>query len=149
MSSTEWAQAGLQAFDAVVQGTEGFRGRAGQRAMAEQKKPWPADDKVPAEMLRGYGNALIDNFLKSVMLLPPNMQMMCIHHFCELAGTEETKQAMRPFETPGQPAGASDVVRGMLLHHLAFKMNNPDYKRLNDAFMENNSAKSVMEGLGV
>jgi ATP-dependent DNA helicase DinG len=36
MSSTEWAQAGLQAFDAVVQGTEGFRGRAGQRAMAEQ-----------------------------------------------------------------------------------------------------------------
>jgi hypothetical protein len=37
----------------------------------------------------------------------------------------------------------------MLLHHLAFKMNNPDYKRLNDAFMENNSAKSVMEGLGV
>ena len=120
-----------------------------KKRMAEQKKPWPADDKVPAEMLRGYGNALIDNFLKSVMLLPPNMQMMCIHHFCELAGTEETKQAMRPFETPGQPAGASDVVRGMLLHHLAFKMNNPDYKRLNDAFMENNSAKSVMEGLGV
>ncbi len=36
MSSTEWAQAGLQAFDAVVQSTEGFRGRAGQRAMAEQ-----------------------------------------------------------------------------------------------------------------
>ncbi len=36
MSSTEWAQAGLQAFDAVVQSTEGFRGRAGQRSMAEQ-----------------------------------------------------------------------------------------------------------------
>ncbi len=36
MSSTEWAQAGLQAFDAVVQSTEGFRGRAGQRGMAEQ-----------------------------------------------------------------------------------------------------------------
>jgi ATP-dependent DNA helicase DinG len=36
MSSTEWAQAGLQAFDAVVQSAEGFRGRAGQRGMAEQ-----------------------------------------------------------------------------------------------------------------
>jgi ATP-dependent DNA helicase DinG len=36
MSSTEWARAGLQAFDAVVQSTEGFRGRAGQRSMAEQ-----------------------------------------------------------------------------------------------------------------
>ena len=36
MSSTEWAQAGLQAFDAVVRSTEGFRGRAGQRGMAEQ-----------------------------------------------------------------------------------------------------------------
>lgn len=36
MSSTEWAQAALQAFDAVVQSTEGFRGRAGQRSMAEQ-----------------------------------------------------------------------------------------------------------------
>src|SRR3990167_5135210 len=36
MSSTEWAQAGLQAFDAVVRSTEGFRSRAGQRGMAEQ-----------------------------------------------------------------------------------------------------------------
>ena len=35
MSSTEWAQAGLQAFDGVVQSTEGLRGRAGQRGMAE------------------------------------------------------------------------------------------------------------------
>ena len=36
MSSTEWAQAALQSFDAVVQATEGFRSRAGQRLMAEQ-----------------------------------------------------------------------------------------------------------------
>ena len=36
MSSTEWAQAALQAFDAVVQSTGGFRDRAGQRLMAEQ-----------------------------------------------------------------------------------------------------------------
>ncbi len=36
MSSTEWAHAALQSFDAVVQSTEGFRGRAGQRSMAEQ-----------------------------------------------------------------------------------------------------------------
>ncbi len=35
MSSIEWAQAGLQAFDGVVQSTEGLRGRAGQRGMAE------------------------------------------------------------------------------------------------------------------
>ena len=36
MSSTESAQAALQSFDAVVQATEGFRSRAGQRLMAEQ-----------------------------------------------------------------------------------------------------------------
>src|SRR3990167_8878665 len=36
MSSSEWAQAGLQAFDAVVRSTEGFRSSAGQRGMAEQ-----------------------------------------------------------------------------------------------------------------
>ena len=36
MSSTEWAQAALQAFDQVVQSTSGFRGRPGQRSMAEQ-----------------------------------------------------------------------------------------------------------------
>lgn len=36
MSSTEWAQAALQSFDAVVQATAGFRSRAGQRLMAEQ-----------------------------------------------------------------------------------------------------------------
>ncbi|MFZ3124751.1 MAG: ATP-dependent DNA helicase DinG [Acidovorax sp.] len=36
MSSTDWAQAALQSFDAVVQATEGFRSRAGQRLMAEQ-----------------------------------------------------------------------------------------------------------------
>lgn len=36
MSSTEWAQAALQSFDAVVNATEGFRSRAGQRLMAEQ-----------------------------------------------------------------------------------------------------------------
>ena len=36
MSSTEWAQAALQAFDQVVQSTHGFRGRPGQRSMAEQ-----------------------------------------------------------------------------------------------------------------
>jgi ATP-dependent DNA helicase DinG len=36
MSSTEWAQAALQSFDAVVQATEGFRSRPGQRLMAEQ-----------------------------------------------------------------------------------------------------------------
>ncbi|MBY0411255.1 MAG: hypothetical protein K2Q97_14285, partial [Burkholderiaceae bacterium] len=36
MSSTEWAQAALQSFDAVVSATAGFRGRPGQRAMAEQ-----------------------------------------------------------------------------------------------------------------
>ncbi|WP_027994742.1 ATP-dependent DNA helicase DinG [Simplicispira psychrophila] len=36
MSSSEWAQAALQAFDQVVQATDGFRGRAGQRSMAEQ-----------------------------------------------------------------------------------------------------------------
>ena len=36
MSSTEWAQAALQSFDAVVQATEGFRSRTGQRLMAEQ-----------------------------------------------------------------------------------------------------------------
>lgn len=36
MSSTEWAQAALQAFDQVVQSTAGFRGRPGQRSMAEQ-----------------------------------------------------------------------------------------------------------------
>ena len=35
-SPTEWAQAALQAFDQVVQASEGFRGRAGQRSMAEQ-----------------------------------------------------------------------------------------------------------------
>lgn len=36
MSSTEWAQAALQSFDAVVQATPGFRSRDGQRRMAEQ-----------------------------------------------------------------------------------------------------------------
>ena len=36
MSSFEWAQAALQAFDQVVQSSDGFRGRAGQRGMAEQ-----------------------------------------------------------------------------------------------------------------
>lgn len=36
MSSTEWADAALQSFDAVVQATPGFRSRAGQRRMAEQ-----------------------------------------------------------------------------------------------------------------
>ena len=36
MSSSEWAQAALQSFDAVVNATEGFRGRPGQRLMAEQ-----------------------------------------------------------------------------------------------------------------
>ena len=36
MSSTEWAQAALQSFDAVVSATEGFRSRTGQRLMAEQ-----------------------------------------------------------------------------------------------------------------
>ena len=36
MSSLEWAASALQAFDAVVQASEGFRGREGQRRMAEQ-----------------------------------------------------------------------------------------------------------------
>ncbi|MBA4061652.1 MAG: ATP-dependent DNA helicase DinG, partial [Verminephrobacter sp.] len=36
MSSTEWAQAALQSFDAVVSATAGFRSRSGQRLMAEQ-----------------------------------------------------------------------------------------------------------------
>ena len=38
MSSTETdlAQAALQTFDQVVQSSDGFRGRAGQRRMAEQ-----------------------------------------------------------------------------------------------------------------
>ena len=36
MSYQEWAQTGLQSFDAVVAATEGFRSRAGQRRMAEQ-----------------------------------------------------------------------------------------------------------------
>ncbi len=36
MSSSEWADAGLQAFDAVVQASAGFRGRPGQRRMAAQ-----------------------------------------------------------------------------------------------------------------
>jgi len=36
MSSLEWAASALQAFDGVVQASEGFRGRAGQRRMAEQ-----------------------------------------------------------------------------------------------------------------
>ena len=36
MSATDWARAALQAFDDVVQSTEGFRGREGQRRMAAQ-----------------------------------------------------------------------------------------------------------------
>ena len=36
MSPKEWAAQALQAFDAVVQATDGFRSRAGQRRMAEQ-----------------------------------------------------------------------------------------------------------------
>ena len=36
MSSLEWAASALQAFDGVVQASEGFRGREGQRRMAEQ-----------------------------------------------------------------------------------------------------------------
>ena len=36
MSSPDWAAQALQSFDAVVQATEGFRSRAGQRLMAEQ-----------------------------------------------------------------------------------------------------------------
>ena len=36
MSPQEWAAQALQAFDAVVQATDGFRSRAGQRRMAEQ-----------------------------------------------------------------------------------------------------------------
>jgi ATP-dependent DNA helicase DinG len=36
MSLHEWAQVGLQSFDAVVQATPGFRSRLGQRRMAEQ-----------------------------------------------------------------------------------------------------------------
>jgi ATP-dependent DNA helicase DinG len=36
MSSLEWAASALQAFDAVVQASDGFRGREGQRRMAEQ-----------------------------------------------------------------------------------------------------------------
>ncbi len=36
MSPTEWAEAALQQFDAVVQAADGFRPRAGQRSMAAQ-----------------------------------------------------------------------------------------------------------------
>lgn len=36
MSSLEWAASALQAFDGVVQASDGFRSRAGQRRMAEQ-----------------------------------------------------------------------------------------------------------------
>lgn len=36
MSSPEWAAQALESFDAVVQATEGFRSRAGQRLMAAQ-----------------------------------------------------------------------------------------------------------------
>lgn len=36
MSQQEWAAQALQSFDAVVQATEGFRSRGGQRRMAEQ-----------------------------------------------------------------------------------------------------------------
>ena len=99
-------------------------------------------------MLRAYGNALMDNFLKAIMLLAPNMQMMCIHHLRDLSGTAEMKERLKPFDMPGQTAG-SDVVMSLLMNHLATKMNDPKYSRLYAAFQENSKATAVISGLGV
>ena len=120
-----------------------------------QKYPgqtWPADDQVPPEMLRAYGNALMDHFLKAVMLLPPNLQIVCIHHIRDLGSTQEMKERLKPFENAaGAPGEESKmlVVMGLMMNHLTTKRGDPAYDRIYKAFEQNSSAQSVLSGLGV
>jgi len=120
-----------------------------KRRNSESTTPlkWPADDSVPAEMLRKYANALMDNFLKAIMLLPANMRMMSIQHLKELGSTEEMKERLKPFEGKGH--ASSDIVMGLLMAHLASKIKDPNYERLYQAFEENTQAQRTMSGLGV
>lgn len=110
-------------------------------------QPWPADNQIPPHMLRAYGNSLFDNFLKAVMLLPANLQVVCIHHIRDLGLTQEMTERLKPFVTPGQLAG-SDVVMTLLMNHLVTKRADPAYERIYNAFQQNSSAQAVLSGLG-
>ncbi len=103
-------------------------------------------------MLRAYGNALMDHFLKAVMLLPPNLQIVCIHHIRDLGSTQEMKERLKPFENAaGAPGEESKmlVVMGLMMNHLTTKRGDPAYDRIYKAFEQNSSAQSVLSGLGV
>ncbi len=123
-----------------------------KKRFAQKGQPWPADDQVPGDMLRAYGNALMDNFLKAVMLLPPNLQIVCIHHIRDLGSTPEMKERLKPFENnAGAPGEESKmlVVMGLMMNHLTTKRSDPAYERIYKAFEQNSSAQSVLSGLGV
>ena len=108
---------------------------------------WQEGQDVPAEMLRAYGNALMDHFLKAVMLLPPNLQIVCIHHIRDLGTTQEMKDRLKPFESPGTTE-PTQVVMSLMMNHLTTKRADPAYERIYKAFEQNSSAQSVLSGLG-
>lgn len=108
---------------------------------------WPADDKIPAKMLNAYGISLLDNFLKAVMLLPHNLQIVCIHHIRDLSQTQEMIERLKPFVRPDQ-TNASDIVINLLMSHLVNKKDDPSYSRIYNAFKENSNAQSTLAELG-
>lgn len=108
---------------------------------------WPADDQVPPQMLRAYGNALMDHFLKAVMLLPTNLQIVCIQHIRDLSSTQEMKERLKPFENAGVTE-PTQVVVNLIMNHLTTKHGEPAYARIYKAFEQNSSASSVMSSLG-
>ena len=131
MSSTEWAQAALQAFDQVVQSTDGFRGRPGQRSMAEQVaqtfssaelgKP-EDEDSVPVRAIAviqagtGVGKSLA-YCAPAIALTKGRGRYICKLKLERLAGTGEARSmrsCAKPVSFESTPAIAGGRIPGWL-----------------------------------
>lgn len=107
----------------------------------------PNNQAASIEKLHAFSQGMIERFLQGVMLLPSNMQMMCIQHFKELSSLPEYADASRQYSLPGKQA--TNVPMGSLLQVLSAKSDVPEYKSIYDTMQQSRSATETIVNLGV
>lgn len=104
-------------------------------------------DAEKVEKLHAFSQGMIERFLQGVMLLPSNMQMMCIQHFKELSSLPEFAEASRHYETAGK--SQTNVPMGSLLQVLSAKSEVPEYKAIYETMHKSRTATETIVSLGV
>ncbi len=101
------------------------------------------------EKLRAMTHQLMTNFLKGVLLLPSNMQIMALQHMMELCDTPEMKEAGKPFSDESFKSESASIPQLILFNVISTNAEKPEYRKLQNAISDMQEAKNIADDLKI